>query len=82
MPRPISLPEPWLSLAAELERKWIEANPGKKSPGGVLLTAGALHSNPRTVRRWATGERIPRGPALALINQVFREHGFKPPSYP
>lgn len=57
MPRPSTLPEPWRSMADKL--------------GGVQALADALHSDPRTINRWATGERVPRGPALELIRLEF-----------
>ena len=65
MPRPTTLPEPWRSLAAKL--------------GGVQALADALHSDARTVRRWSIGERIPRGPARALIISTFRNAGIQAP---
>lgn len=79
MPRPTTLPEPWRSLCSALERQWIEANPGQSCPGGVTLAAEALHSDPRTIRRWAATERTPGGPARALIDALFRAHGIEPP---
>lgn len=56
MSRPTTLPEPWRSLADKL--------------GGVQALADALHSDPRTVGRWAAGERTPRGPARALVDAL------------
>lgn len=63
MPRPSTLPEPWRTLAEKL--------------GGVQALANALHSSTRTINRWANGQRIPRGPALELIRQVFAAHGIE-----
>lgn len=65
MGRPTTLPEPWRSLAMKL--------------GGVRALAHALCSDPRTVARWANGDRIPRGPARAMIEALFREHGVAAP---
>ena len=65
MGRPTTIPEPWRSLAARL--------------GGLQALASALHSDPRTVTRWAAGDREPRGPALALIRALFRQHQIPPP---
>ena len=79
MPRPTTLPEPWRSLAAELERRWLDTHPGQSCPGGVTLAAEALHSDTSAVRRWATAERTPGGPARALIDQLFRSCGLEPP---
>lgn len=65
MARPSTLPEPWRSLADKL--------------GGVQALAEALHSDSRTVGRWASGERTPRGPARALIDALFQQHKIPPP---
>jgi len=65
MGRPSTLPGPWGALAAKL--------------GGVAALAAALHSTPRAVQFWATGERIPRGPARALIDALFQQHQIPPP---
>ena len=65
MPRPTTLPEPWRSLADAL--------------GGVQALSEELHSDPRTIRRWAAAERTPGGPARALIDALFRAHGIEPP---
>lgn len=67
MPRPTTLPDPWRSLAAKL--------------GGVQALADALGAGLRTVNDWAAGRRSPRGPSLALIQRVFRDHRLKPPSF-
>ena len=67
MPRPTTLPEPWRSLAEKL--------------GGVQALADALHSDPSAVRRWATGDRTPGGPARALIEALFRQHQIEPPTW-
>ena len=65
MPRPVSLPEPWRSLALRL--------------GSVEALASELHSNPSTIRRWAHQERSPNGPARALIRALFEAHGLESP---
>ena len=81
MPRPTTLPEPWRSLAAELARQWLAdpAHAGQSCPGGVTLAAEALESDPATMRRWARGQRTPRGPARRLIDQLFLGCGLEPP---
>lgn len=63
MTRPMNIPDPWRSLAVKL--------------GGVQLLADALHSSPRTINRWANSQRMPRGPALELIRQVFAANGIE-----
>lgn len=65
MPRPTTLPEPWRTLAVRL--------------GGVYALALALYSDERTVRRWARRERLPRGPAVARIAELFRRYHMEPP---
>lgn len=65
MSRPCNLPEPWASLAEKL--------------GGVQSLADELHSATRTVRQWAHHERTPRGPARALVLELFGRHGVHPP---
>jgi hypothetical protein len=67
MGRPTTLPEPWCLLVERL--------------GSVQAVADALHSTPWTISRWATGQRAPRGPALALIEQVFRKHRVPVPKF-
>ena len=79
MSRPTTLPEPWRSLAAELERRWLDTHPGQSCPGGVTLTAEALESSTKAVYQWAHGQRAPRGPARRLIDQLFRDCGLEPP---
>lgn len=78
MPRPTTLPEPWRSLADALERQWLSAHPGQKSPGGVTLVAYTLEIDVRTVRRWA--ERLPaKRRDRDWIFSVFRDAGIEPP---
>ena len=79
MPRPTTLPEPWRSLAAELERRWLDTHPGQSCPGGVTLAAEALEPSAKAVYQWAHGQRAPRGPARRLIDQLFRDCGLEPP---
>ena len=79
MGRPTTLPEPWRSLAAELERRWLDTHPGQSCPGGVTLAAEALESSTKAVYQWAHGQRAPRGPARRLIEQLFRDCGLEPP---
>ena len=79
MPRPTTLPEPWRSLAAELERRWLAAHPGQSSPGGVTLAAAELRCSPVTLRRWAAGSQPPDPRAQAWIQSVFRDCGLEPP---
>ena len=81
MPRPTTLPEPWRSLAAELERRWLAdaGHDGQSCPGGVTLAAEALESSTKAVYQWAHGQRAPRGPARRLIDQLFRDCGLEPP---
>ena len=81
MPRPTTFPEPWRSLCSELERRWLADHSGQSCPGGVTLAAEALHSDTSTVRRWATGDRTPGGPAQALIEALFRKHSLEPPTW-
>ncbi len=81
MPRPTTLPEPWRSLAAELERRWLAdaGHDGQSCPGGVTLAAEALRCSPVTLRRWAAGTQPPDPRAQAWIQSVFRSCGLEPP---
>ena len=45
MSRPIALPSPWLELA--------------RHAGSVKALAEALSTTPRTIQRWASGDRVP-----------------------
>lgn len=65
MPRPTTLPEPWRSLAAEL--------------GGVKALAEVLLCDPRTVARWAHGERTPDRRAREWILAAFHQAKIQPP---
>jgi DNA-binding transcriptional regulator YiaG len=65
MPRPDSLPEPWHSLAEKL--------------GGVQAFADAMFSTPRAIHQWAHGKRTPRGPARAMLEELFQRHGLTAP---
>ena len=81
MGRPTTLPEPWRSLAAELERRWLAdaGHDGQSCPGGVTLAAEALRCSPVTLRRWAAGTQPPDPRAQAWIQSVFRDCGLEPP---
>lgn len=65
MPRPTSLPEPWRSLADKL--------------GGVQALADVLLCDPRSIHRWACGERKPDRRSAEWIRAAFRQAGFEPP---
>jgi hypothetical protein len=65
MSRPTTLPEPWRSLAAKL--------------GGVGPLADALGVPPRTLRRWAQGERHASRTAQMTIDALFQSHHLEPP---
>ena len=60
MPRPTTLPAPWLSLARKL--------------GGVQCLADAMGVTPRTINRWAKGEMWMSGSARVLFLALCREH--------
>ena len=81
MPRPTTLPEPWRSLAAELERRWLAdaGHDGQSCPGGVTLAAEALRCSVRTLRNWAHGETTPNQRDLVVLRSVFRGQGLEPP---
>ena len=57
MPRPSTLPEPWLSLAEKL--------------GGVQALCDALNTAPATIHHWAHGHRTPSGTAMMAIENLF-----------
>ena len=67
MPRPSTLPEPFLSLAARL--------------GGVQRVADALLTTPRTIHRWAHGVRKPNRQAQAMIDALCVELSCGRPVY-
>ena len=67
MPRPTTLPEPWLSLAKKL--------------GGVGALAVALGTTPRTINQWAHGTRTPRGTARVAILAIFVNNKLAPPTW-
>jgi len=60
MPRPTTLPAPWLSLARKL--------------GGVGALAVAMGVTPRTINRWAKCEMWMSGSARVLFLALCREH--------
>jgi DNA-binding transcriptional regulator YiaG len=64
MPRPTTLPEPWISLARKL--------------GGVQGLADALGVAPNTIYRWAHGQRKLSGPARLLFFALCRAHKVEP----
>lgn len=66
MPRPSTLPDPWLSLAAKL--------------GSVQALAGALLCDTRTLHRWAHGDTQPDRRAALVIRSAFERAGLMPPS--
>lgn len=61
MGRPNLLPEPFRTLAARY--------------GGVAPLARALHVTPRTVLRWARGDRQMDGPACHLLRELLESTG-------
>lgn len=61
MSRKSTLPEPWRSLADKL--------------GGVGKLAEAMGVDPRTIGRWAHGERAFDGPQKILFEIICRENG-------
>lgn len=58
MTRPILLPHPWDLLA--------------EKAGGVAKLAEHFGVDPRTVRRWANGERKVAGPAAIILEGLLR----------
>lgn len=67
MPRPSTLPEPWLSLANQLV--------------GVRGLSEALFCDPRTVNRWAHKQTTPDVRTQAFIGKLFENHGIEPPTF-
>ena len=65
MPRPTTLPSPWLELSEKL--------------GGVSALATTLGVRPNTVFYWARRQRRPNGAAWAYIEHVFAANGIEPP---
>lgn len=64
--RPLSLPEPWLSLAQAF--------------GGLESLASRLAVTPRAIRRWAMGERTPTSRAARReVNALARRRGLSEP---
>ena len=61
MSRSIQLPSPWRELASVL--------------GGVGKLATALDVAPRTIDRWAAGERHPHKLVQACVNRFAKMHG-------
>jgi hypothetical protein len=56
MGRPVSMPEPWRSLAGKM--------------GGVKALAKAFGAPERSLRRWATGETPAPGPVRVILQQL------------
>lgn len=65
MGRPLTLPEPWAALAAQL--------------GGVQALADAAGASPRSIHQWAHGTRRPCGPARLLLRRLFEDAGLPVP---
>ena len=63
--RPCTFPEPWASLV--------------DACGGVAALADALDVTPRTLRRWAHGERSPHPLMARAVRALARRRGVKSP---
>ena len=65
MSRSISIPSPWKELAEAM--------------GSVQILAEATHSNPKAIRQWAHGLRVPSKPTMATLIKLFKFHQITPP---
>ena len=63
--RPLTFPEPWLTLA--------------KQAGGVAILAQRLGVSRRTLERWAHGTQIPREMARRIVNAYAENRGVEGP---
>ena len=63
MARPITLPEPWRSLALKL--------------GGVQALADRLGTTPRTINRWANGKMGMNGLEFVLFDSSWAKLGLE-----
>lgn len=69
--RPISLPEPWLSLAVELGN----------GTANTRRLIEELQTAPQTFYQWVRLERTPSRSSAAMIRMVFLAHGIEPPEF-
>lgn len=65
MGRPSTLPSPWQELALSF--------------GGVDVLSTRLQVDPRTIRRWAAGDRIPHAIVRKSVDALARSRGVEPP---
>lgn len=63
MGRPMTMPEPWRTLAAKV--------------GGAAILAAALGVSRRQLLRWAKGERAPSEFTRAAVQQYATKHGVR-----